>query len=208
MSMKIVMWVLGGILIAGAGTYAAMSMDGEAQVEKDTADTNTTGVTSISALLSLPIPQKCEFTDETGAAKTSGTVYVSGGKMRGDFVANAAGTEYHAHTIMDGATAHSWVDETKIGVKSAMSVSSDTAVSSNQGLDASKNLEYRCVPWIPDTAVFELPTNISFIDAGMSAGAGASGSAGAGMDASVSVCAQCEKVPEAYRAQCRVAAGC
>lgn len=217
MSTNIIIWIVAAIVVLGGGTYAVTHMKSTANTEADTAtttDTTANGSLTLKALLASGLPQKCEFTDTTAAAATSGTVYVSGGNARGDFAATASGQTYHAHTIITSDTMYSWVDETKMGMKMAITESADASTSSS--FDANKALDYHCTPWIPDSSKFTVPTTITFTAVNMggsgSAGAGTSGSAtvNANVNASVqaSACAQCEMVPEAYRAQCKVAAGC
>lgn len=175
--------------LAALGTVAYVATKPATEPAPEAAE-SAPAATSLTALLALENPVACTFTDDTEVAKTSGTVYIANGRARGDFIATAGGATYHAHTLIEGDVMHSWVDETKVGVNSAL-----TANEAGKGIDAAKDLDYACGPWTPDESVFVLPADISFM-----------GSAGAAAPANM--CAQCEQVPEAYRAQCRVAAGC
>lgn len=174
------------LAVVGGGAYALSQKQADAPMPE--AVEAEPQETTLAALLTLPTPQVCTFTNSTEAAQTAGTVYVAGGKARGDFEATVAGRTYHAHMIAMEETVYSWVDETGIGVKSAVSAGESAG---DAGFDATKNLSYTCTSWTPDESRFVLPSGITFADT-----AGMNGDA----------CAACEMVPEAYRAQCRAAA--
>jgi hypothetical protein len=212
MNPKTTLLVLLALIVIGAGAFA-LTRTAQAPGGSDTAAVQG-GSTTLKALLAAGIPQKCDFTDSTDGTETSGTVYVSGGKARSDVKATASGQTFTMHTLVEGDTMHSWIDETKMGMK-MMNTSADTQ-SSNQSFDASKTLEYRCGAWVPDSSKFTLPTDITFTTftppTSVGGGAGVSGSAGAAVQGSAgapaNACSACDSVPEAYRAQCKEAAGC
>lgn len=209
MNTKNIILIVLGLLIVGGGTYFFMYKGGASSSTPE----QVSGPTSLTALMALGVPQKCDFADTSNAqAQTSGTVYVSGGKSRGDFTSTAGGQTFHAHSIVANDTMYSWVDENGIGVKIAINKDQPKPASDGKQFDASKMMDYHCSAWIPDPSKFDVPTNIKFMEmtapAMPSAGGGASAGAGASGNVPTNACSACDSVPEAYRAQCKIAAHC
>jgi hypothetical protein len=215
MKTKQLMLTVLGLVIVGGGVYFVM-MNGASKTEDVK---QMSGPTSLQALMALGIPQKCDFTDVSGETQTSGTVYVAGGKARGDFTATSNGQTFNAHSITESETMYSWVDEQGMGVK--MAVNKDSTVvapaTNSKQFDDRKELDYHCTVWVPDASKFEVPTNITFTTVN-SAGSITPGTSGTGTGsvppasatggAKANACTACDSVPEAYRAQCKAAAGC
>ncbi len=110
---------------------------------------------------------KCTFTQEVENSKSTGTIYISGTKMRGDFNSNvlAGGTtmDLESHMISDGATMWTWSNMMPTGFKMAVDQSAQ-AGGQQQGFDANVDLEYTCINWAPDQSQFVVPSAITFTE--------------------------------------------
>lgn len=109
---------------------------------------------------------KCTFTHSTEINSSSGTVFVSGGKVRGDFdiTVPQTGTNLKAFMIADGKDTYVWSSILPQGFK--MPISDAKMQSSGQpanGIDYNQSLDYECEPWSVDESVFITPTDISFV---------------------------------------------
>lgn len=109
---------------------------------------------------------KCTFNHSTDVDTSSGTVYVSGGKIRGDFDINAkqaVGT-FQAHMITDGEYSYVWSSLLAQGFKMPIAkASAQTASQPTSGVDYNQNLDYQCESWSVDDSVFITPSDISFV---------------------------------------------
>ena len=112
---------------------------------------------------------KCTFTQEVENSKSTGTVYISGQKLRGDFKSDvtAAGVNMsvESYMISDGEFMYTWSSMMPTGFKVKIvdtSATATTAPSSQQSFDSNQKLEYSCVSWTPDESQFMLPATITF----------------------------------------------
>ena len=124
----------------------------------------STQKSSLKDFMTMTTDQQCEFKDsETG---NSGTVYVSNGKMRGDFISDVNGKQAASHMINDGTTAFIWMDDQATGFKTNLEaiekMSGQTGVS--QTVDINKPVDFTCSSWTVDQAKFAVPVEIRFSD--------------------------------------------
>ncbi len=110
---------------------------------------------------------KCTFTQEVENSKSTGTVYVSGKKLRGDFSsdvsAGGASMTVDSHMISDGEFMWTWSSAMPTGFK--MKVDQEaTASANNQGFDSDQKLEYTCIKWTPEESQFVLPSAVVFTE--------------------------------------------
>lgn len=169
---------------------------------------------SLSTLLASSVSQKCTFTNKTDTSESSGTVYVSGGKMRGDFKTVASGRTMQSHMIVDGQTSYMWSDEMPQGFKMdfADMQKQDTK---NQTVDVNQQLDYSCGSWSADASAFVTPAGIEFKDMqammqGMMPKTNTGTIQNSGYsDVKKMQCAACDNAPTAEaKAQCKTALGC
>lgn len=158
---------------------------------------------SLKSLISAGQTRKCTFKSNESGVDSSGTVYASGGKMRGDFGATVNGKEMMTHMVYDGTMSYVWTEGTTTGFKMALDTNAQ-ASSQNNSVDPNKNYEFNCEKWSADNSKFELPSNVQFnelptMPAG--AGAGASGT----MDTKAIQQAACANLPEPSKSQCLAA---
>lgn len=164
--MKYLIAIIVAVVVVGGGVYYFMSSgSGSGTMATSTKDTisvdQATGTGSLKSLLGMSGSQQCTVSHATASSESSGTVYVSGGKLRGDFSAQAAGQTFKAHLVVRDGQAHTWID----GVPTGFTASVDTASASsqNQSVSVDQDVDYDCQPWSVDQSMFELPTGIEFM---------------------------------------------
>lgn len=141
------------LLVLGVGGYFFMNKKPAAIV--------TSVPTSLKDLLAANLPQKCTFPE--------GTVYISGGKFRGDFSSDVSGKAVVSHMISDSKTSYIWTDGEKQGFKMTITdeaksqAESQTEVDKN-GVDVNAKLDYKCSTWLPDASLFNTPAGVEFTD--------------------------------------------
>ncbi|KKT77471.1 MAG: hypothetical protein UW73_C0019G0006 [Microgenomates group bacterium GW2011_GWB1_44_8] len=175
---------VGVLLLLGVGGYLFMNKKSSPATQ-----TQTSGPTSLKDLIVANIPQKCTFPE--------GTVYISGGKFRGDFAPNS-------HMISDSKTSYVWTDDQKQGFK--MTIDADAkaeaqAESDNGGVDVNEKLDYKCGAWLPDASMFNLPSGVDFTDFSALTAPAASGSTSV-------QCAVCASLTGDDKTQCLAVLNC
>ena len=120
---------------------------------------------SFADLLKSADSLECSFVDEADGAKTEGTVYVSGGKVRGNFTSTVEGATVHSSMIQDSESVYVWSEAMPQGIKMKASVATanDAAPPQPGLMDMKKVMDYNCKPWKTDAAWFVAPPNIEFM---------------------------------------------
>lgn len=155
---KILIWVVVIAVVVGGGWYF-LSRDTEAPRDGENA-----GV-SIAELLSSSTAQKCTISQSAEGSSSEGTIYVAGGKVRGDFVSQSGGQTMTAHLLVDGTTSYSWVDGLGVGIKAPVRVDASTGEAVEGEVDINQKLDYQCEPWTSvDTSLFAVPATVQFTD--------------------------------------------
>lgn len=173
----------------------------------------------------------CDYKSQNEMANHEGTVYVSKGKMRGDYkVLDASSGPFNGHMIQDGSGwAYMWggpMGENR-GTKIRLDghTNGPDQKPEGQGFDARQEMDMDCREWKVDESKFEVPSNVQFMDLSQMMGGGFAAMAGAGTahrsargtpagntqaeSAQAMKCQICEQVPdEESRAQCRQMMGC
>ena len=154
---------------------------------------------SLKDLLTAGIPQQCTFSD----VNVSGTTYIQGGKIRGDFATTAEGATSTGHMIFDGTTSYVWMDGAPTGFKMDINPA-DVADSqkSQQGLDINKAIDYNCSAWSADQTVFVPPSNITFT------GFTPPSTSVSVTPGSQSLCSSCDSLTGDQKTQCLKALNC
>ena len=177
MSGKVIGWIVVAIVVIGGILYF-INMSSSAPSSSSTSTSGTsqdqttqpaagsqTGNGTIGALMAMG-NVKCDIST-SGANASQGTVYVSSGKMRGDFTSNTSSGTTHASMVNDGTNIYTWTDLTTQGFKmSDAAAKSGSAGASHVAVSNSTTVTYTCVPWTVDTTVFTPPANISFMTVG------------------------------------------
>jgi hypothetical protein len=167
--------------------------------------------------------QKCEVGLDSQNTQTQGTVYISGGKMRGDFKSQVNGKTEITHMINDGKTQFVWTEGSsemafKISLEALQQNSQDTTQAQNQTFDLETKRDYNCTSWTEDSSSFSVPTNIKFTDysemmksvqtAPASGGTGVKGGASGSVDVKAMQCAACNSLSGEEQTQCKAALSC
>lgn len=139
------------------------------------------------------------------------TIYVSGEKMRGDFVMQLKqdGGAMKASTIQKDGVGYTWGDSpfgsfaTKINLEAING--SEVAGKKDQPVDFNEELDYSCRKWNADNSKFDLPAGVNFSD--ISAGVQQINQNSEMMQNMQ--CSACDQAPDAAsKAQCLAALGC
>ncbi|MDQ5883555.1 MAG: hypothetical protein QG654_469 [Patescibacteria group bacterium] len=136
----------------------------ESQEKEETKDFSEK--TSLARLMEKGGDYQCTFTHETQAGDSSGTVYISGKKIRGDFVSKVsiAGLpdigDVKTFMISDGESVYTWSSMTSDGYKAP--INKDVTSQDSSGVPTNQELDYKCIGWKVDQSKFSLPTNITF----------------------------------------------
>lgn len=161
------------------------------------------GAKSLKELLVAGQPQTCTFSD----ADTSGTVFVGGGKMRGDFTSPVNGVQMGSHVILDGQIFYMWTDGQTQGFKMEFTPSEATAGAATKmpkdSFDPDKKVDYSCSGWTIDQSKFVLPASVKFADAKEMVPQGSKM-----QDSGKDQCAACNSLSGDAAAQCKKALGC
>ncbi len=118
---------------------------------------------SMADLIALNKDLRCTFQSNNEYSETSGEVFVSNNKVRGNFsvVVKALGqTPFQAFMIADGKDSFVWSSLMKDGFKTPIQ---KTEESSQNGVDYYQTLSYSCVPWEKDESFFIPPETIQFL---------------------------------------------
>ncbi|MEK7650314.1 MAG: hypothetical protein AAB364_00335 [Patescibacteria group bacterium] len=141
--------------------------------ETSTATSNTSDGTNVSnngtngtlrQLLALSGDWTCTVENKTPGAESTGTVYLSGQMMRGDFMLQNQATS-EAHMIKTGNDMYVWNGAQ--GAKMSMDMTTqagNTQTKSNNSVDLDQKVDYQCQSWTKDESKFAVPSGVSFID--------------------------------------------
>lgn len=209
------------VAIIGGGAYLVLSnrpsSSGPSTAQQQTetqANTQTSNPKSLRDLMALANNQTCTFTDVD--SQNQGTVYVGGGKVRGDFSGDTGANVQNTHMIYDGADVYVWFDGAKEGFKGNLdsltqaSGQTGTTSSGSKSLDPDKQVDYQCSPWTVDNSRFQLP-NLEFTDYSemmMMMQSSMPQATGSETNVQSAQCSACDSLPGDAAAQCKQALNC
>ena len=106
----------------------------------------------------------CTFSNSTAGQSSTGTVYISGTMMRGDFTSQIkSSTNVQSHMIRSGDQIYVWSGAQ--GAKMAFAgLDASASTQSNGSVNLDQKVNYKCTPWTVDNGQFTPPTNVKFID--------------------------------------------
>jgi len=122
----------------------------------------------------------CEVDHSSAVDISSGSVYVSGTDVRGDFTSKTASGVVESSMLKKGDTVYVWGGGMPQGVKmQATMMESSTGAptgTSGQAVDMKQEYGWNCTATTPDASKFTLPKGIEFMDlAQMMQGMGSTG---------------------------------
>jgi len=193
---KGIIGALVAVVVVVGGGYYLWSQGGMPGKETDP-------TTSFRELAASQSPQECTFTAPNGGV---GTLFVSGGKIRGDFTGSLGGGTTTGHIIMRDNMSYIWAEGMTQGFKNSFAEATSTGESPAAGPDDRVTTD--CKSWTADESKFELPQSVTFNTVSsmqIRAGASEAGSS-AGVNAT---CSQCDMIPnDEAKKQCRAALNC
>lgn len=170
MGIKVVVISLIAAVVLGGGAYYVINKNKDEKSNNQTNSQNSER-TSLNSLLGQNKNVKCEFsqTDEQGS-KSSGTVYVAGERMRGNFTVQVNGqAEQKSNILQDKEYNYIWAENAANGIKTKVvdvEAAADQQASNGQtqSVDQDTEYDYKCVDWSVDEAQFQVPGGIQFTD--------------------------------------------
>ncbi len=160
--------VVGVVLIVKGGAkkddVAVETTDDSVAEEETSAENPGVFNGSMKDLLARGGSHKCTFSQEVDNSKSTGTVYISGKKMRGDFATLETTTNMNmeSHMISDGEFAYVWSAAMPMGMKMKIDMGTESPENVSQGMDYDQKLDYSCEAWVADETKFSVPTEIKF----------------------------------------------
>jgi hypothetical protein len=172
---KVLMAVV-GVAVVGAGAWYLLQGGTEKVSVTGQTDGHVTGETETGTwndLLGMATPMECSTGMKTDGVENVGTVFVSGGNMRGDFSSTVNGKTVDSHIIAKADGIYTWSSGMPQGVKMPRPTATAPApANSTQSFDPNTELNYSCKAWVADNSKFTPPTDITFMDVAAMMGAG------------------------------------
>lgn len=164
-----VILVIAVVAAVGGGVYyskkedkARVEVESEMNGEVNVASKNKGG--TLRALLSLNKDMVCTFSASNATGGTSGTVYISGTMMRGDYVTTgAASGNVESHMVRNGDKFQVWSGaQGAVMTMSEFDKAGNTNAKGSVGLD--QEFDYECKDWSKDSSKFTVPGSVTFVD--------------------------------------------
>lgn len=172
MSVKNILIIVGALVVLGGGYFFFLADDdgGDSASSDNQAGTSQAEQASLNELLGRNQNLMCTYSDTDEQGNTSsGTTYIAGGRMSGEFnlSANGQGT-IKSYVINDGQAQYTWQDGSDQGYKFDLSAledpTDDSATDDSQSVDQNQDYDFNCQEWSVDEARFTPPSNVNFID--------------------------------------------
>lgn len=218
MNKKLIIIVVAVLVLLGGGYYVYSSQKGSAGTGSNTSGGKQNAVSSLKDLIAKNIAQSCTYDSTEGGVENKGTMYMAGGKVRGDFESKMAdGKTTKSHMIVDGNTSYIWSDDSNMGFKStfdnkataAPGVKDSGTPAETGSFDANAGMDYKCSPWSADASKFALPANVTFQSFDIPSQPKTSTEPGASGDKSnSSQCSYCNALTGDDQVQCKAALNC
>ncbi len=215
MNKKTIMILVIILGLIGLGYFFMSSKKGTSSTGSDLTSSTSSAPKSLKDLLGMTAAQKCTFSNKTDNMESSGTVYVAGGKMRGDFTSVVSGKTTSSHMIVDGTTNYTWMEGEKTGYKMTFDPSDVAAQPSvgsagsaqSQAPDLSQQGNYSCSGWIAESSSFTPPDDVKFMSLSDLIPSAKPSTGTTGTD-STSQCSVCDSLSGDDKTQCKTALNC
>ncbi len=179
----IVIIIIAAIVVAGgAGTYQAVKKNKEKKAAAEaelmasatvdaSIDVNATttieakGNGSLRSLIARNKDVVCTVSTTHSSGSSEGTLYISGGMMRGDFTVkstNAATME--SHMIQNAGTMYMWSGSEGVKMDTTASGNAQASAQTQSSIDLDQNYGYDCKDWSKDASKFSVPSTVNFMD--------------------------------------------
>lgn len=195
--------IIAAIVIVGLGAWYFTKNNNSGEVQNDSMMANDQTElaienTSLKELMTRGQDIQCSWEDTTD--QSSGTIYVSKDKARGDFSVMDENQTKIGHMILVSNTSHIWMDGDSRGFKVSLQNNTEADTSSSQGVDPNKDYNYSCSSWDADNSLFELPADVNFQEFNIPAMPASSASGETQMD--INPTAICNTLSEPAKSQC------
>ncbi len=111
----------------------------------------------------------CNYERVDGNIRSSDTLFISNGKIRGEFRTTTAGVSKNTIRYYDGSALYTWTEGTAAGTKSSVRSAADIAMlipaNLTQGVVLGtplNNVSWDCHTWKVDTAMLGTPKGVTF----------------------------------------------
>lgn len=183
---KMIIWVVLVLLILILGGWYFMKGKSEGLTSQTSSESKTevsnvggvqavdssSGSGSLAELWKRGGNHMCTITMADALFKSSGTVYVSGNKVRADFnmtMAEMGNKPVTSSMIQKDGEVYTWTNSYPQGFKMKVPAGTNptnmTGPNNAGGIDPSANVKYDCKSWTPDESKFTPPSDIKFMEA-------------------------------------------
>lgn len=177
MNTKLALGIVAAVVVIGGGAYFYMSSNSAAP-SGDSMQNETGGEMtkeeagefkgSVHDLMARGGDWKCDIGSQAntgaGVSFSSGTVYVSGKKLKGDFSISVPSLgNVSAYMVSDGEYIYSWSSVMMQGFKAKVTAEgTGGGETSGYGFNPDVSYSYNCEPATVDASMFTPPANVEF----------------------------------------------
>lgn len=216
MNKKLLLFAAGIILLAAACGKSANQVGSNDKNSAPVSNNETVGAKgqgSFKDLIAMGRPLKCESNFTSEGNTSTGTMYVAGGKMRGDFSSQIAGKETQMHMLVKDQTSYTWIEGTGATMGFKMAITQNSPAQSGKtakSVNVDQQVSYNCQSWAEDDNQFVVPSGVTFQDQSqmMQNLAPKTPTPNVGSGKNPAACAACDSAPASAKAQCLAALGC
>lgn len=165
MLIKVIVGLLVAAGLGGGAWYVSTHPSAEvAETTSEDTEETATSTGTFADLMARVGSWKCDAKATYDGGASEGTVFMDGGKIRGDFVATMSGRSVDTSFVSLDGYIYTWTDVLPQGMKVKVDAAAGTA--GGQGIDPSTPVDYSCVVWIADQSKFVLPSDMEFFEIG------------------------------------------
>ncbi len=190
MNQKTIVWGIVAVIIVALGVwyFSSMNTSPAAATQETTIATSTASTTvstsSATSATSAPVPvaaksafksiftqsgnHECTYQQVGASTQTTSVIYISGGKMRGEFRTTGTITEADL-MIYNGGYLYSWKEGATTGTRTSIKSLADLPQVIPQNLtsgavfgSSADSVSWDCHSWLTDPSVFVLPAYVKF----------------------------------------------
>ncbi len=174
MSNKVLLSVLGVAVVVVGGYFILTSdkVEDNNDVENNEVAEQSGKKMAFSQFVKQGGSYKCEVEQSVNDFENSGTVYISGGNIAGQYNTIAEGRTIDTSFVLKDGYSYTWSSfAPNMGFKVKMP---DVEPGANTSIDATGTYswnadqigEYNCEPWVYSSAQFDLPKGVTFSEIG------------------------------------------
>lgn len=167
---KTIIGIIAAIVIVGGGGYWFASQNGNGSdtagmpvPNENATEQERTVSGSLADIWKQGGNYMCTVSVTDPNAVSSGTVYIAGDRIRGDFTSQTQGQSVQSSMIRMGGMVYTWTNLYPQGFKTPSIDTSDPFGGSGDAGSVPAGAGYDCDPWTPDESKFELPPGVTFM---------------------------------------------